>query len=79
MVRKTIHIDERHQEWIESNGINLSKFIRNYLERCYMEQIYPKHEERNHIVYKEIAENPDITDGFKRNLGIEDFKGISNC
>ena len=56
------------------NGLNLSKFIRNYLERFFMESVFPKHDERNHEVYKRMAENPELSDGFKRNLGIENLQ-----
>jgi len=43
-----------------------------------MERIFPKYDERNHEVYKRMAENPELSDGFKRNLGIEDFKVTSS-
>lgn len=32
MIKKTILIGEKHQEWLEDNSINLSKFVRKAIE-----------------------------------------------
>ena len=33
MIGTTIHLEEKQKEWIESNAINLSKFVRLLLDR----------------------------------------------